>query len=121
MGKFLRSCNSIEELIMDCWIRLQFRAGQKRVVILVELRLEYSQPIKLREQESGRLADRAQRIVRMNLLPRLKVFLRPGKIQIIESHESLVEKRRWSGLGKVLGGGEGQPAEKPSYYYQRPP
>jgi hypothetical protein len=61
------------------------------LVIFIELRLQHSQTVELREQEASRFTDGAHGIVGMLLLPFGKISLRAYEIEIVKSGESMVE------------------------------
>src|ERR1700684_1173678 len=74
-------------------IRSQLRSRGKGIVAFIKLSLKNAKPIELRKQKSRSLAHWPYRIVRMLLLPHRKIFLRPGKIKIVEAQKAPLQCR----------------------------
>src|SRR5258708_6094567 len=85
-------------------VRAKLRAGEERFVVLVELAFQHAQAVEFREKQSSRLADWSHRIVGMLGLPCGKILLRAGEIQIVETHESMVQRGAHSGIWCIRGG-----------------
>ena len=81
----------------------QFRTSVKGFVILVELSLQHSQSVELGEQAAGSFADRADRIVGMQLLPGPEIFLSASEVEIVESGKAMVERGNHGGSRVTFG------------------
>src|SRR5271170_2699197 len=101
MRQRLRVIQRSFELAVYYRIWAQLRTRTKRVVVLKELRLEHSQPVELGEKIPCSLADWPDWIIGVLSFPGRKIFLRPGKIQVVKSHEPAVELCSRDGIGRV--------------------
>src|SRR5215472_6579474 len=93
MGKRLCPSNRMLKTISRCGIGIHFRTIIERCIVLVELRLEHTQPIEFRKQIPRRFAHWSNWVLWMFFLPRREFVLRTREVEVIEPGKSTIERR----------------------------
>src|SRR5258708_17115872 len=92
------------KMLVYVLVRAKFRAGEERFVVLIGLAFQHAKAVEFREKQSSSLADWSHRIVGMLSLPCGKILLRAREIQVVETHESMVQRGAHSGIWRIRGG-----------------
>src|SRR5579871_3207179 len=93
--------------------------GKSRVV-LIELRFQYAEPVEFGEQITCSFAHRTDRIFRMLLFPQRELVLSTGKVKVIESSESAIERARGGRYREIFGFRAPNEAREQDCHYRAP-